>query len=189
MTLPLLEAPSANKSLGRTRVGLCAYLPHMLKLCLTWAGRGAVTGHNHLWVHMCNYCRTYRKHLYCYLSTTSDFYNCFCPLPLQKSRSLVGRGMIFMSQSGMSTLQSLILHMLSVVDLCFNAIYNKKKLLWWELRDALTYGYRNKSLEVVLTLCPFSRIILLGFILRPMTYLATSFRPWKWCQVWIPFMN
>lgn len=39
----------------------------------------------------------------------------------------------------------------------------------------LIYVYSNKSLEVILFLCPFSRIIEVGFPLGPVTCLATGY--------------
>jgi hypothetical protein len=50
----------------------------------------------------------------------------------------------------------------------------KEKLLWLILRDALICMYSSKSLGVILILCPFSRIIALGSLLKLMIYLATG---------------
>lgn len=53
----------------------------------------------------------------------------------------------------------------------------KKKLLWWELRDVPIHEYTNNSLGISLILGPFSRMIVVGSSLEPMTCLATRYRP------------
>lgn len=54
---------------------------------------------------------------------------------------------------------------------CESFLITKKQLLWWGLSDVLHYGYSNMLLRVVLLLCSFSRIIAVGFLLKPMTIL------------------
>lgn len=54
-------------------------------------------------------------------------------------------------------------------------IYCKKKYHWWELEDALIYGYKYKDLGDSLILYPFSRIIVLGSLV-----LST-----RWYQAWV----
>lgn len=46
--------------------------------------------------------------------------------------------------------------------------------LSWGLSGRLAYGYRNMSLGVILLLCPFNRIIVVGFPIGPMTCLFIS---------------
>lgn len=55
------------------------------------------------------------------------------------------------------------------------AIYCKK-LFCWGLRHTLVYGYSNKSLRAILILHPISKIIVVDFLWRLRTYLAT--RSW-----------
>lgn len=57
------------------------------------------------------------------------------------------------------------------------AIYCKKNLPWWDLRNTPIYWCSNKSLGVSLILCPFSRVTV-GYLLIPMTYLITGC--WHW---------
>lgn len=47
-------------------------------------------------------------------------------------------------------------------------------LVWWELRDALIYGNEDKSLEVNLILCPFSRMIVVSFLQGPIAKIVTG---------------
>lgn len=48
--------------------------------------------------------------------------------------------------------------------------YHEQRLLWWELRDELIYGYNHgKSLGVGSILCQFSWIIVVGSPPEPMT--------------------
>jgi hypothetical protein len=51
------------------------------------------------------------------------------------------------------------------------------KLLWWELRNALVYGHSNKLIWVILILCTFIKLGIVGSLLGTMTYLATGFGP------------
>ena len=48
-----------------------------------------------------------------------------------------------------------------VEGLC--SIYCKEKLLWWEMRNAVIYIYNKKLLGAILTLYPFSQIIIFTF--------------------------
>lgn len=43
------------------------------------------------------------------------------------------------------------------------------------LRDVLMDAYSNESLGVILILCPFSKVIVVGSTLGPMTCLVTDF--------------
>lgn len=58
--------------------------------------------------------------------------------------------------------QSLILYTLASCRSLLIVIYLKKKLLWRGLRDAIIYGYNDKSFGGNLILCPLSRIIVVG---------------------------
>lgn len=60
------------------------------------------------------------------------------------------------------------------------AISYKEKLLWWGLRDAVTI---DKPLGVMLMLCLFNGLIVLGSLLEPVTYLATGCWFLKKCQI------
>lgn len=79
--------------------------------------------------------------------------------------------------NGLSTSVSYSLHWLWVLVL---AAACSKKLLWWGFSDALVYS--SKSLRVVLLLCPFSLIIVIGFPLGPLSHLAMGFEPFD--SVW-----
>lgn len=74
-----------------------------------------------------------------------------------------------------SSPRSHTLSMLTFWESVLITIYCKEELLWWGLRDALIYVYSSKSLGVVLTLCPFSRAIVLDSSLGP-----SSFRFFLW---------
>lgn len=88
--------------------------------------------------------------------------------------------------SGLSTSSSSILCTLPSYGLV--AIYYRKKLLWWGLRYTLTYRYSSKSLGVVLILCPFNRIMVVGFPLHTMTFpvlimiTGMSSIVWSWIE-------
>lgn len=58
----------------------------------------------------------------------------------------------------LSTPQFLVLCILTVVGLCV-VISCRKKLLWWELKDAVIYGHNNMSSGGSLLLGLFSRLI------------------------------
>lgn len=53
-------------------------------------------------------------------------------------------------------------------------IYYKKKLLWWELWNAIICEYNKMPLQAILIQRPFSRIIILGSIKRPTMYLYSD---------------
>lgn len=80
-----------------------------------------------------------------------------------RSLSIVGRGVIWMSPLGLRTPVSYSLHDDQLSISVLSAIYCNK-LLWWEVRDALIYGY-SIALGVIFILCPFKRIIALGSFL------------------------
>lgn len=48
-------------------------------------------------------------------------------------------------------------------DVILSVIYCYKKLLFWGLRNALSYGYSSKSLRVILRLCQLTRKIILSW--------------------------
>lgn len=54
------------------------------------------------------------------------------------------------------------------------ALYYKKKLLWWGVRDDLIYGCRDNSLSYVLKLCPSSNVVVVGFLLGPVSHLNSG---------------
>lgn len=88
-----------------------------------------------------------------------------------------------MSHLGLKSLQSLILCSLtSCVSLCLLISICFKTLFCWELRDALVYGYNDESLGMSLILCPFIRIIVVGFPLWPVICLTTHSGSWYQCQ-------
>lgn len=60
----------------------------------------------------------------------------------------------------------------SIVNLCISCHPLQRKLLWWRLRESMTYKHNNKSLVVILLLCPFIRTIAAGFSHGSMTCLA-----------------
>lgn len=91
--------------------------------------------------------------------------------PLHRVLILEGRALIKTSHLGPSIPKPFSL----CIQLCVSvliSIYWKRKLLWRGLGNALIYGHSNMSLRVVLLLCPLRRIIVVGFLLRPMTYLV-----------------
>lgn len=49
-----------------------------------------------------------------------------------------------------------------------------KKILWWVLSDELIYGYNHMSLGIIPLLCPFWKMILVGF--PPRVYDLPSLR-------------
>jgi hypothetical protein len=65
---------------------------------------------------------------------------------------------------------SRISHSLHVFQLQLSVL-----LLWWEPNDVLIYVHSIASLGVLLLLCLFSRIIIVGFSLGPKTYLVWGF--------------
>lgn len=54
-----------------------------------------------------------------------------------------------------------------------------------ELRSALIYRFNGKPLGVSLTLCEFSRILIIGSTPGPFAYLAIGSWGINSCQVWI----
>ena len=65
---------------------------------------------------------------------------------------------------------SIVSHSLHVVQSWVSvliAIYCMKKFLSEWLSDALIYGNNNVPLGVILLLCSFTRIIVIGFLLEP----------------------
>lgn len=61
---------------------------------------------------------------------------------------------------------SKVFHSLNCAVVCGSlliAIYRKKQLFWWGMRDALIYGYTNIPLGFILLLYSFSRITAEGF--------------------------
>lgn len=86
--------------------------------------------------------------------------------------------MVYMSHSGLSILQSLILSVAwAVVYLCANhhLLQTEVSLMW--VRDTLICGGNDKSLGSGLSLYSLSKLIIVGFVLRPMTYLAMHLQP------------
>lgn len=89
-----------------------------------------------------------------------------------RSMRLEKRWLVTRSHAGWSAPKS---HSLYIVPLWVSGlflIYDKKKLLWWELSDALIYmlyGYSNITFRIILLFCSFCRIILVP--LRSMIYL------------------
>lgn len=81
------------------------------------------------------------------------------------------------------TPRPLILCMLISCGPLFVAIYCKKELFWGGLKDALVYGYNEKSLGSYLILCYISRIIV-DSPLGPMTCLTRGF-----CLIKVPGMD
>lgn len=62
-----------------------------------------------------------------------------------------------------------------VVSLCItHSPLWKKKLLWYRLRASLIYGHREKSLEGGVAVCPFNKMIVVGSLLRSMTFPSKS---------------
>lgn len=54
-------------------------------------------------------------------------------------------------------------------------IYCQKMFLWWELRNTLIYGYKDKNSGGSFILYLLSRIVVLGSAVGPRTYPATDF--------------
>lgn len=79
-----------------------------------------------------------------------------------------------MFQLVLSTLQSLSFCALAHFGSLLITIYCKQKFLKLWLTDVLIYGYNTKSLGNGLTLYPFSGIIVVDSLLRPVAYLAVS---------------
>lgn len=58
--------------------------------------------------------------------------------------------------------KSLTLQIVQVWVSALFPIYWRKKLLWWQLSETLTYGYTKMSPRVILLPCSFSRTIVFG---------------------------
>lgn len=80
--------------------------------------------------------------------------------------------MIERSHVQLITPQSLHVDLLCIS--VWTTIDYRRKLLCWEFSGTLIDGYSDKSLGVILMLCLFSRIIVIGCPLGPMTPLITS---------------
>lgn len=84
-----------------------------------------------------------------------------------------------MSHLWMSTSQTLILCRLTKCEWVsvVTSVLNTKRLLWWGLRAALTYGCRDKNLEGSLRLPSLSRIIAVGSRLGPVNSSTMGYLP------------
>lgn len=74
------------------------------------------------------------------------------------------------------------------VYLWVSVLIDKGKLIWWGLREALICECNNKSTGVSLIISPFSRVMVIAFLLKTMTFLAIH---WFWhlqvFQILIPY--
>lgn len=61
------------------------------------------------------------------------------------------------------------------------------KVLCWEMRDSLLCRYSNKSSRVVSMLCLFSKLIVVGSPLGPMTYIDIGSWPYWQFWTWVSF--
>lgn len=95
----------------------------------------------------------------------------FCPPPMQWCLSLGSR----MCQLGRAFYSLLFSAPWSEVGLCVNnhLLHIKISL------KRLIYGYDNISLRVDLILCPFGRVIVVGFPLAPMTCLDIGYQSYN----------
>lgn len=85
--------------------------------------------------------------------------------------------MVQTSELGLSTLFILFFFIFYAFASCgclLMANQRNKELLSGELRNALISGCGSKSLGVILLLCPFNRIMVVGFPLGPIAHLATG---------------
>lgn len=95
------------------------------------------------------------------VSTTSDSYNLLFPLQ-QKSLSHEGRGMV---KTSYSATYSKVSHSLKTVHLWVSVLIDIycMKLRWWGLSNTLICECNSISLGVILLLCSFSKIQVVGF--------------------------
>lgn len=82
--------------------------------------------------------------------------------PLQDSWALCERVCV-MYHLAWKTSRFLILWIWPIKGLCVTCHLLQGKLLWWGMTEALIYGYCDKTLADILTLCLLGRIIFIGF--------------------------
>lgn len=82
--------------------------------------------------------------------------------------------MLWISNLGLRTPQSLFLCVLTRCESVLVSIYCIKEILWWNLRDTLIYCY-EKSSWVILVLYAISRGMVVSSFLGPMDCLVICF--------------
>lgn len=99
---------------------------------------------------------------WCNLSTTSGFYSLFHPSSMTTLEPWGKDCCMYIPFRPEYFTVFYFLHFEFFRVFVLIVICGKENLLWWSLRYALTYGYGNKLLGIMLLLYPFSRIIVLG---------------------------